>query len=94
MTADTRTDPAAIEADIIRQREELARTVDALSAKVDVKARAEHKVADLGLHGSEAIFIGEMLGSVIKGVAGRGRPLRMERARHPRHAESRRRAAW
>jgi hypothetical protein len=40
-------DPAAIEADIVRQREELARTVDALSAKLDVKARAEHKVADL-----------------------------------------------
>ena len=47
MTTDTRSDPAAIEADIIRQREELARTVDALSAKLDVKARAEHKVADL-----------------------------------------------
>jgi hypothetical protein len=40
-------DPAAIEADIVRQREELARTVDALSAKLDVKARASHKVADL-----------------------------------------------
>jgi hypothetical protein len=40
-------DPASIEADIIRQREELARTVDALSEKLDVKTRAEHKVADL-----------------------------------------------
>ena len=40
-------DPASIEADIVRQREELARTVDALSAKLDVKARASHKVADL-----------------------------------------------
>jgi hypothetical protein len=47
VTADTRTDPAAIEADHLRQREELARPVDALSAKLDVKARAEHKVADL-----------------------------------------------
>lgn len=53
MTTETRghngvgRDPAAIEADIIRQREELARTVDALSAKLDVKARAEHKVAEL-----------------------------------------------
>jgi hypothetical protein len=53
MSMDTRShnglsgDPAAIEADIIRQREELARTVEALSAKLDVKARAEHKVADL-----------------------------------------------
>ena len=41
------TDLAAIEADIARQREELARTVDALSERLDVKARAEHKVADL-----------------------------------------------
>jgi tRNA(Ile)-lysidine synthase TilS/MesJ len=40
-------DAAAIEADIIRQREELARTVDALSEKLDVKGRAEHKIADL-----------------------------------------------
>jgi hypothetical protein len=40
-------DPASIEADIVRQRQELARTVDALSEKLDVKARAEHKVADL-----------------------------------------------
>jgi hypothetical protein len=40
-------DPGSIEADIIRQREELARTVDALSAKLDVKARAEHRMADL-----------------------------------------------
>ena len=47
MTTETRSDPAAIEADIIRQREELARTVDALSAKLDVKARAEHKVAEI-----------------------------------------------
>jgi hypothetical protein len=53
MSMDTRShnglgrDPSAIEADIIRQRAELARTVDALSAKLDVKARAQHKVADL-----------------------------------------------
>jgi hypothetical protein len=51
VTAGTRTDgprdPAAIEADIVRQREELARTVDALSAKLDVKARVEHKVAEV-----------------------------------------------
>lgn len=33
-------DPAEIEADIRRQREELARTVDALTAKLDVKAHA------------------------------------------------------
>lgn len=35
----------------------------------------EHRLADLGLHGSEALIIGELLGGVIKGVAGRGRPL-------------------
>ena len=40
-------DPAAIEADIARQREELARTVDALSEKLDVRAQARRKVADL-----------------------------------------------
>lgn len=40
-------DPATIEADIVRQREELARTVDALSAKLDVKARAGDKIANL-----------------------------------------------
>ena len=53
MTTETRghngvgRDSASIEADIVRQREELARTVDALSAKLDVKGRAEHKVAEL-----------------------------------------------
>jgi len=40
-------DPASLEADIVRQREQLAHTVDALHDKLDVKARAEHKVADL-----------------------------------------------
>ena len=40
-------DPAAIEADIERQREQLAETVDALTAKLDVKARAGAKAADV-----------------------------------------------
>ena len=39
--------PAEIEADIIRQREELADTVAALQTKLDVKAKARHKAADL-----------------------------------------------
>ena len=39
--------PAEIEADIIRQREELADTVAALQTKLDVKAKAKHKAADL-----------------------------------------------
>jgi len=34
----------------------------------------EHKLADLGLHGSEALLIGEMLGGVMKGTFGRARP--------------------
>jgi len=47
VTTETGRDPATIEADIARQREQLAQTVDALSHKLDVKGRAEHKVADL-----------------------------------------------
>jgi hypothetical protein len=41
------TTPAEIEADIARQREELATTVTQLQAKLDVKARARHKAHDL-----------------------------------------------
>ncbi len=36
-----------LEADLARQREELASTVDALQAKLDVKSRARHKAEDL-----------------------------------------------
>ncbi|WP_244931756.1 DUF3618 domain-containing protein [Nocardioides sp. W7] len=39
--------PAEIEADIARQREALAGTVDQLQARLDVKARAKAKVAEL-----------------------------------------------
>jgi hypothetical protein len=39
--------PEQIEADIARQRDELASTVDALQARLDVKARAKHKADDL-----------------------------------------------
>ncbi len=39
--------PAEIEADIVRQREELADTVAALHTKLDVKAQAKHKAAEL-----------------------------------------------
>jgi hypothetical protein len=39
--------PEALEADIARQRDELADTVDALHHKLDVKSRAQDKVADL-----------------------------------------------
>lgn len=37
--------PEEIEADIARQREQLAETVDQLSAKLDVKSQAQAKVA-------------------------------------------------
>lgn len=40
------TDPAAIERDIIRQRAELAHTIELLSHKLDVKHRAEESVHD------------------------------------------------
>jgi hypothetical protein len=40
-------DPASLEADVIRQREELAQTVDALSRKLDVKSRAQDKVTEI-----------------------------------------------
>lgn len=41
--SDTRT-PAQIEADIVAQREQLARTVDQLGAKLDVKSQAKARV--------------------------------------------------
>ena len=39
--------PEQIEAEIAAQRAALAGTVDQLSAKLDVKSRAQHKAADL-----------------------------------------------
>ena len=39
--------PEQIQADIEAQREQLAETVDQLSAKLDVKSRAQQKAADL-----------------------------------------------
>jgi len=41
------TSPDEIEADIERQREELAATVTQLQSKLDFKARAQHRVAVL-----------------------------------------------
>lgn len=41
------TSPEQLEADIARQREELAVTVDQLQAKLDVKARAQDKAREL-----------------------------------------------
>ena len=39
--------PEQIQAEIEAQREQLADTVDQLSAKLDVKTRAQHKAAEL-----------------------------------------------
>ena len=39
--------PEELEADIERQREQLATTVDQLTAKLDVKSHAQAKVADV-----------------------------------------------
>ena len=41
------TSPQALEADLARQREELAATVTQLHAKLDVKSRAQDKVVEL-----------------------------------------------
>ncbi|WP_432503491.1 DUF3618 domain-containing protein [Kineococcus arenarius] len=41
------TDRAELERDIVETRERLAQTADALAAKADVKAQAQHKVDDL-----------------------------------------------
>lgn len=38
--------PEQLEAEIAAQREQLAGTVDQLTAKLDVKSHARHKVAD------------------------------------------------
>jgi Protein of unknown function (DUF3618) len=39
--------PRQLEAEIERTRERLGETVEALAAKADVKARAQHKVSEL-----------------------------------------------
>ena len=39
--------PEQIESDIEAQREQLAETIDALTAKLDVKSQAKAKVADV-----------------------------------------------
>ena len=41
------TSPEALEADIERQRDELAETVSALQHKLDVRSRAQDKAAEL-----------------------------------------------
>ena len=46
--SDTRT-PEQIQAEIEQQREQLARTVDQLGRKLDVKSRAQARVAGIKL---------------------------------------------
>lgn len=46
-TSGTTASPERLEAEIAAQREALAETVDALTAKLDVKARAQAKASDL-----------------------------------------------
>lgn len=43
----TATDPRALEADIARQREELAQTVDDLRDRLDVKSRAQERAQEV-----------------------------------------------
>lgn len=38
------------------------------------KLRDNQRAADLGLHGTEALFLGAQLGAVLKGIVGRARP--------------------
>ena len=45
MSSSNGTSPEQIEADIERQREELAATVSQLQARLDVKSRARHQIA-------------------------------------------------
>jgi hypothetical protein len=66
-------DPASIEADVIRRREELAQTVDALSQtlshKLDVKARAQDKVTDLRDAATTRPELLLLVGALVAGTA-------------------------
>jgi hypothetical protein len=44
---ETPTDPAALKAGIVRTRQELGQTIEALAAKTDVKARAKESAREL-----------------------------------------------
>jgi membrane-associated phospholipid phosphatase len=48
------------------------------------RATENHNMADLGLHGTEALLIGSALGGVLKGVLGRERPYVNADNRNPR----------
>jgi hypothetical protein len=61
-------DPEAIRADIERTRDDLAATVDALHAKLDVKSRAKARVADVRDRTTSAA--GRPRPEVVTGAAG------------------------
>lgn len=48
-------DPDQLDAEVSRRRDELARTVDALNGKLDVKARAEATATDVRAHAREKV---------------------------------------
>lgn len=60
--------PEAIEADIVRQREQLADTMDALQRQLDFKTRVQTKVAELRRRATDAD--GKPKPAVAAGVAG------------------------
>ena len=60
------TSPDELERNIEQQREELAKTIDALQAKFDVKSRAQHKAEDLRQH---PVWLGGAAVAVVVAVA-------------------------
>ena len=61
--------PEEMERVIEQQREELAKTVDALQAKFDFKSRAQHKAEDLRQHpewlGAAAVVVVAVVALVV-----------------------------
>jgi hypothetical protein len=71
MTAHTHTSlngtsPEELERSISQQREELAKTVDALQAKFDVRSRARHKAEELREHPA---WLGAAAATIVVAVA-------------------------
>jgi hypothetical protein len=65
-TSPNGTSPEDLERSIAQQREELAKTVDALQAKFDVRTRARHKVEELREHPA---WLGAAAATVVVAVA-------------------------
>ena len=60
------TTPDELERSIVQQREELAKSIDALQAKLDVRSRALHKVEELRQH---PVWLGAGAGAVVAALA-------------------------